>query len=249
MIAIFNRVTFLATALGTLGFLTCCNGGAQSNDTPNGLGFWDVTQAHNTMLLGVGIGPKRNNWAFHNQIAVPDVLIEQLLGMHLGENPLRQVQLYLVREAGSFEGTGSVEGRVAGGTILSLSPNEQYAADVQALGLTLSQRDLLELAVFDIDRATLTQALKQNPHVTVKAVVKAVSCERMAAWSRQIGADATVFQDCKAPIRPKLKEEARRLRGAVELVPKVGSVEPADLAESRTARQKAEAWWGSLRSA
>jgi hypothetical protein len=202
MIAIFNRATFLAAILGTLGFLTCGNGGAQTNDTSGGIGFWDVIQDNNTMLLGVGIGPKRNNWTFHNQSAVPDVLIEQLLGMHPGENPVRQVQLHLVREAGTFEGTGSVQGRVAGGTILSFSPDAQYAADVHALGLTLSQRDQLELAVFDIDRATLTEALKQNPHVTVRAVIAAVSCERMAAWSRKMGQVATVFRDCNAPIQP-----------------------------------------------
>jgi hypothetical protein len=202
MIAIFNKVTFLAAVLGTLGFLTCLNGGAQTNDNSSGIGFWDVIQDHNTMLLGVGIGPRRNKWTFHNQSPVPDVLIEQLLGMHLGENPVRQVQLHLVREAGTFEGIGSVQGRVAGGTILSFSPNGQDAADMQALGLTLSQSDLLELAVFDVDRATLTEALKQNPHVTVRAVVAAVGCERMAAWSKKIGADATVFRDCNAPIRP-----------------------------------------------
>lgn len=201
MIAIFNRVTLLAAVLGTLGFLTCGNGGAQSNDTPNGIGFWDVIQDHNTMLLGVGIGPKRNHWAFHNQDAVPDVLIEQLLGMHPGENPVREVQLHLVREAGTFEGIGSVQGRIAGGTVLSFSPNAQYAADVRALGLALSQHDQLELAVFDIDRATLTEALKENPHVTVRAVVAAVGCERLAAWSRKIGEDATVFQDCNARIQ------------------------------------------------
>ncbi|MGB6414111.1 MAG: hypothetical protein WBD57_13660 [Candidatus Cybelea sp.] len=119
MIAIFKRVTFLAAVLGTLVFLTFGNGGAQSNDTSSGIGFWDVIQDHDTMLLGVGIGPKRNNWQFHNQ--------------HPGENPVRQVQLHLVREAGTFEGIGSVQGRVAGGTILSFSPNGQYAADVRAL--------------------------------------------------------------------------------------------------------------------
>lgn len=189
MTAKCNRPMFLAAALSTLGFLTCGKGNTQTTAVPNGIGFWDVIEDHNAMLLGVGIGPKRNNVTFHNQTAVPNALVEQLVGMQAGDNPTRRVRFHLVREAGTFDGTGSVQGRAAGGTIVSFALNEQYAADVLALGMSLSQRDLLELAVFDIGRATLAAALKQNPHVTVEEVVQAVSCER-------------VFKDCGTIIRP-----------------------------------------------
>ena len=89
--------------------------GRANNDTPNGIGFWDVIQDHNTMLLGVGIGPKRNHWAFHNQDAVPDVLIEQLLGMHPGENPCGRCNFTSFERRGPLSGNGSVQGSIAGG--------------------------------------------------------------------------------------------------------------------------------------
>lgn len=163
-----------AMVLGPFGLLSACSASHVGASSPQAaIGTWRIIEHNGNLLLKMNV--TRSDGSFDgNQFIVS----ASQVGMSDGLNPSHRLHFEIVRDAGTFNCVGGVSGRRAGGLIVSFTANEDFLQDKSLRAP--SQRDALKFALFNIDRRTIRDAIKENASITNDQVVSAAVRERFA---------------------------------------------------------------------